>query len=91
MAALVLWLAWPVFADSFRRGEMSTDAGGLIRWPVKALMPMGFLLLLLQGISELIKRTAYLSGRLTDPFAHPAEPASHTAIVDPLPRDKSGQ
>lgn len=54
------------FADS-AHWERSTDAGGLIRWPVKILIPIGFLLLALQGISELIKRIAYLQGRIPDP------------------------
>ena len=68
-AALIIWLGWPVFVQSFSHGEVSSDAGGLIRWPVKLLIPLGFLLLLLQGISELIKRIGFLQGRLADPYA----------------------
>jgi TRAP-type mannitol/chloroaromatic compound transport system permease small subunit len=48
--------------DSWRSGEVSSNAGGLIRWPVKLLMPVGFGLLALQGISEIIKRIAALAG-----------------------------
>jgi TRAP-type mannitol/chloroaromatic compound transport system permease small subunit len=59
---LLAWLSWPLFVDSWRINEMSTNAGGLIRWPVKLLMPVGFALLSLQGISELIKRVAALRG-----------------------------
>jgi TRAP-type mannitol/chloroaromatic compound transport system permease small subunit len=53
---LILWLSWPMALESFLRGEMSSDAGGLPRWPAKMLIPAGFLLLALQGVSETIKR-----------------------------------
>ncbi len=59
---VMLWLSWPFFIDAYRSGEMSTSAGGLLRWPVKLLLPLGFFLLLLQGISETIKRVAALRG-----------------------------
>jgi TRAP-type mannitol/chloroaromatic compound transport system permease small subunit len=62
MCLTMIYFAWPVFAESWRLGEMSTNAGGLIRWPVLLVLPMGFGLLLLQGISEIIKRGAALSG-----------------------------
>lgn len=67
MAILILWLSWPIFVESFVRREISADAGGLIRWPVKLLIPAGFLLLALQGVSELIKRIAFLAGLIPDP------------------------
>jgi TRAP-type mannitol/chloroaromatic compound transport system permease small subunit len=56
--------------DSFERHEMSSDAGGLLRWPVKILIPLGFLLLVLQAVSELIKRVAFLAGRAPAPAVH---------------------
>ena len=59
---LLAWMTWPFFLDSFIRGEGSPNAGGLLRWPVKILLPIGFLLLTLQGFSELIKRIALLRG-----------------------------
>ena len=59
---LLAWMTWPFFVDSFVRTEGSPNAGGLIRWPVKILMPLGFLLLTLQGLSELVKRIALLHG-----------------------------
>jgi len=62
--AFLLYLTWPFFANSFRSGEVSSSAGGLILWPVKALLPAGFLLLLVQGVAELIKRFAALAGVL---------------------------
>lgn len=63
MAVLILWLSWPIFWGALTSGEMSSDAGGLIRWPAKMLIPLGFALLVLQGISETIKRIAILMDR----------------------------
>ena len=60
--ALLAWMTWPFFLDSYLRAEESSNAGGLIRWPVKLLLPVGFALLTLQGLSELIKRIALLRG-----------------------------
>ena len=67
MAIIIMRLSWPVFLDSYVRNEMSSDAGGLIRWPAKLLIPIGFLLLTLQGVSELVKRVAFLMGLIPDP------------------------
>ncbi|MCS4240665.1 TRAP-type mannitol/chloroaromatic compound transport system permease small subunit [Rhizobium sp. BIGb0125] len=58
----LMWLSWPMFALSFQQGEMSSNAGGLIRWPVKLIIVAGFALLFLQGLSELIKRFGALAG-----------------------------
>ncbi|MCI0756955.1 TRAP transporter small permease subunit [Teichococcus vastitatis] len=63
---LLAWMTWPFFLDSFLRNEASSNAGGLLRWPVKILLPLGFLLLSLQGMSELIKRVALLRGKQPD-------------------------
>lgn len=62
MALLIGWLSWPVFLQSWTIGEMSPDPGGLIRWPVKLLVPLGFGLLALQGVAEIIKRVGTLTG-----------------------------
>ena len=59
---IIGWMSWPIFVESFVSGEVSNNAGGLLRWPVKLLMPLGFGLLALQGISEIIKRIAALTG-----------------------------
>jgi TRAP-type mannitol/chloroaromatic compound transport system permease small subunit len=67
MVVMVLWLSIPLVADSIKISEMSANAGGLIRWPVKILLPIGFTLLAMQGISELIKRIAFLGGLIEDP------------------------
>ncbi|KQQ70854.1 sugar transporter [Rhizobium sp. Leaf321] len=58
------WLSWPFFSLSFMQGEVSSNAGGLIRWPVKFIIVSGFVLLAFQGLSELIKRIAGLTGTL---------------------------
>lgn len=63
-------LAWPLFANAWTSGEMSVNAGGLIRWPLFALVPLGFALLLLQALSELVKRIAFLRGVGPDTLAH---------------------
>ena len=60
-------LVWPLVIQAYHSGEMSENAGGLIRWPVYALVPAGFILLGLQGLSELIKRIGFLAGVADDP------------------------
>jgi TRAP-type mannitol/chloroaromatic compound transport system permease small subunit len=67
MATLIMWLSWPVFVDAYTRHEVSTNAGGLIVWPARLMVPVGFLLLILQGLAELIKRIAFLKGMIPDP------------------------
>jgi TRAP-type mannitol/chloroaromatic compound transport system permease small subunit len=62
VTVMMIWMGEFFFQDSFRVGEISASAGGLPLWPVKALLPFGFFLLLLQGIAELIKRIAGLQG-----------------------------
>lgn len=62
MAVMIGWLSWPMFVNAYAIGEVSSNAGGLLRWPVKLLVPLGFLLLVLQGVSEIIKRAAALAG-----------------------------
>lgn len=73
MAILLAWLAWPMFLDAWLSHEMSPDAGGLVRWPVKLLLPLGFGLLALQGVAEVIKRLGVLTGRVTLPRENPEE------------------
>jgi TRAP-type mannitol/chloroaromatic compound transport system permease small subunit len=64
-ATLILaYLSWPVFSNSWALSEMSSNAGGLLRWPIKIFLPIGFALLSLQGLSELIKRVAMLTGHM---------------------------
>jgi TRAP-type mannitol/chloroaromatic compound transport system permease small subunit len=68
LTALMLWYGWPYFATSFASREVSLQAGGLILWPAKLLIPLGFALLFLQGASQAIKLIAALAGH------HPAAP-----------------
>jgi TRAP-type mannitol/chloroaromatic compound transport system permease small subunit len=67
MSLTILWLSVPMFWQSYVGGEISPDAGGLVRWPVKILIPIGFTLLTLQGLAEIAKRVAFLSGATSDP------------------------
>ncbi|MFC3532199.1 TRAP transporter small permease subunit [Vogesella facilis] len=71
---LLIKFGWPMFLDAWVSGEMSSDAGGLIRWPAFLLIPLGFSLLLAQGISEIIKRLAFLAGQGVDPTIGKADP-----------------
>ncbi len=71
LVAMVIGLSWPLLARAYASGEMSSNAGGLIRWPVLALLPVGFALLGAQGVSELIKRVAFLRGLIPEPTAAP--------------------
>jgi len=73
MTVMIGWLGWPMVANSWAVGEVSSNAGGLLRWPVKLLVPVGFVLISLQGLSEVIKRYAALTGRL-DLDAHYERP-----------------
>ena len=62
---LLAYLSWPFFMQSYSIGEMSGNAGGLVRWPIKFVIPSGFVMLALQGVSEVIKRVAALRGEAT--------------------------
>lgn len=64
MSGLITWLGWEFFLASYAIGETSPDAGGLPRWPIKLAVPLGFALLWLQGLSEVIKRAGVLWGNL---------------------------
>lgn len=59
---LLAWLSWPFFWESWIRWEISNNPGGLLRWPVKVLLPLGFALLVVQGLAEIVKRVAALKG-----------------------------
>jgi TRAP-type mannitol/chloroaromatic compound transport system permease small subunit len=75
MTGYITWLSWPIFVNAWVSGEISGNAGGLIRWPVRLLVPLGFFLLFAQGLSELIKRVAFLRGSIPDPVEKHADPA----------------
>lgn len=82
----ILWYGTPFFLQGFRSGEMSSNAGGLIRWPVYLMMPLGFGLLLLQGFSELIKRVAFLKGLIEDPTAKKIEKTAEEELAESIRR-----
>ena len=77
LCLILITLSWPVFERSWVSGEMSQNAGGLIRWPVQLLIPVGFGVLCMQAASELIKRIAYIRGLIPEPFS--LDPNAKTA------------
>ncbi|HEY1225835.1 MAG TPA: TRAP transporter small permease subunit [Ramlibacter sp.] len=86
MCAAVLWFGTPFFLQGLRSGEMSSNAGGLIRWPVYLMMPVGFALLTLQGVSELIKRIAFDRGLIEDPTAKRGEKSAEEELAEEIRR-----
>jgi TRAP-type mannitol/chloroaromatic compound transport system permease small subunit len=70
ICAILIYFTWPWFVQSWTIHEISPNAGGLVRWPVKLLLPVGFSLMILQGISEIIKRVAALLHVIEDDFAY---------------------
>jgi TRAP-type mannitol/chloroaromatic compound transport system permease small subunit len=75
MSLYIMWASWQGFMNAWTSGEVSANAGGLVRWPARLLVPVGFFLLSLQGISELVKRIAYLRGLIPDPVEQHDDPA----------------
>lgn len=88
MCWFMIDFALPVVKGAYVSGEMSSNAGGLIRWPVYALVPLGFALLGLQAISELIKRVAFLQGKASNPLLHGAHDGDDEA---PAHTDDAGE
>ncbi len=84
MAIAILWFGTPFVLQAIQTGEMSGNAGGLIRWPVYLMIPAGFALLLAQGLSELIKRIAFLQGLIDDPTAKKGEKTAEEDLADAL-------
>jgi TRAP-type mannitol/chloroaromatic compound transport system permease small subunit len=91
MCMIILWFGTPFFLQGFRSGEMSSNAGGLIRWPVYALMPLGFGLLMLQGLSELVKRIAFLRGLIPDPTIKKVAKTPEEELAEELRRQAEAQ
>ena len=88
MAIAILWMSWPVFVDAYRQNEVSTNAGGLIIWPARLMLPVGFLLLVLQGLSELIKRIAFLRGLIPDPSDKDEGPSLEEQLAEALRKER---
>lgn len=83
MAVAVMYLSWPIFVLALQNNEQSSNAGGLVVWPVRLLVPIGFFLLVIQAISELIKRFGFLQGLCPDPTAkgHKPSPEEELALA----------
>ena len=88
MAITIMWLGWAVFVDAYQRNEVSTNAGGLIIWPARLMLPIGFFLLMLQGLSELIKRIAFLLGMIPDPSDKNEVPSAEEQLAEALRRER---
>ena len=80
----ILWFSIPFVIKGYNSGEMSSNAGGLIRWPVYAMLPLGFALLLLQAVSELIKRLAFLQGLIEDPTNKKVEKTAEEELAEAI-------
>ena len=88
MAILIMYLSWPVFVDAYQRHEVSTNAGGLIVWPARLMVPVGFFLLIVQAISELIKRIAFLRGIIPDPSEKIVEKTPEELLAEEILRSR---
>ena len=84
LCLLMVWLSWPLFTNALATGEMSQNAGGLIRWPAYLLMPLGFGLLFLQALSELVKRIAFLKGLRDEPMSVEAVKSDEEILAEEL-------
>lgn len=88
MAVAIMTLSWPVFVNAFRSGEMSNSAGGLIVWPARLMIPVGFFLLIAQAISELIKRVGFLKGLCPDPTEKQKAPSHEEELAAAIKAQK---
>jgi len=88
MSLIIMWLSWPVFIMALERHEVSTNTGGLILWPARLLVPIGFFLLIIQGVSELIKRVAFLKGLISDPAQKEHEKSAEEELAEEILRQR---
>lgn len=84
MVGIVLMYSWPVFVDSYQSGEVSTNANGLILWPARLLVPVGFFFLAVQGGSEIIKRIGFLAGLAPDPGEKSQEKTAEEQLAEDI-------
>jgi len=89
MSIIIGWLSWPLFMDSYVRHEVSTNAGGLIIWPARLLVPVGFTLLVVQGLSELIKRIAFLQGLIPNPLEKSQGKSAEEELAEEIARQRN--
>ena len=88
MALAIMWMSWPVFVDAYVQNEISTNAGGLVIWPARLMVPVGFFLLVLQGLSELVKRIAFLQGLIPDPNEKDEGPSAEEQLAAEIRRQR---
>ena len=88
MSIVIMKLSWPLFLDSFERHEVSTNAGGLIIWPARLMIPIGFALLIMQAVSELIKRVAFLRGLIPNPLEKRHEKSAEEELAEEIARQR---
>ena len=88
MAIVIMLLSWPVFMNAFESQEMSNSAGGLIVWPARLMIPVGFFLLILQAISELIKRAGFLMGLCANPMERINVPSAEEELAAAIKAQK---
>lgn len=91
MCIAILYYGTPFVLQGIRSGEMSSNAGGLVRWPVYLMIPIGFSLLILQGFSELIKRIAFLRGLIPDPTLKAVAKTPEEELADEIRRQAEAQ
>ena len=84
MSLLVMYLSWFTFLNAYHSNEVSTNAGGLILWPARLLVPVGFFLLILQALSELVKRIAFLQGRILDPTEKKLDKSAEDELAEAI-------
>ncbi len=84
LCVAILWFSMPFFINGLRSGEVSANAGGLILWPVYLMLPLGFGLLLIQAVSEVIKRFAFLKGMIDDPTSKKGEKTAEEELAEAI-------
>jgi len=90
-AIMIMWLSWPMFMDSYLTNEQSSNSGGLVRWPVKLLIPVGFALLVAAGISHLIKCVGFLRGLCPDPRQREEGKTAEEELAEQIAREALGR
>lgn len=91
MAVLIMSLSWPYFVRAYTEHEISGSAGGLILWPARLLLPIGFALLVLQGLSELAKRIAFVAGKGPDPIVRHDPAEAEKALAEEIRKIAEGK
>jgi len=91
LSVIMINLGWPLFVQAYATGEMSMNSGGLIRWPVVLLIPLGFAVLLLQCASELIKRIGFLTGHLPEPFSVEHDKSAEELLAEELAAEQEAR